>query len=300
MKEQPDLSSAASRLLDLAREVPALDSERRAQMKRAVLASAPSDPARSDSAMPGSPVVRSFVGALRAPILSAVVVALVAAITVPWAISAAEDGDALGASTTSPAGTPPLASPPDPAISHSGAAPPPSPTSPISNPPPPPAPEVLTVESPHALGSLKRPGSEHRRTMGPRAPAPIDDKSLVASPASSTAPIVSPLPSPSPSPESAAPAASSSLQEEVRLVRGADRAVSARDPNRALELLDEHERRFPRGTLASEREMLVVLALCAAGRDADAAEHATRFRERHPHSPLLDRLQHSCARGSRP
>lgn len=288
MTKDNELSSEASRLLDLARDVPALGSDRRERMKRAALAGFLPDPAGQSRGAPDAPIAGSMASTLRLPILTAVVVsAFVVAVVGPWALS----GGSGGAASSAPGVVPTtllVHSPPPIAATE---APVPS-QSPISNASSALA-DIPTVSSPHALGSVKPAVLERRRSVEPGA---------VATRPTNAREIPSSAPSPPPAHVASTPveATASSLHEEVRLVRGADAAVSGRDPNRALELLGEHERRFPRGVLSSERAMLVVLALCAAGRNAEALEHAARFKERYPHSPLQDRLAHSCAAGGRP
>lgn len=74
--------------------------------------------------------------------------------------------------------------------------------------------------------------------------------------------------------------------DEARLLLQARRAL-ATDPARALELADAHARRFPRGTLAQEREVLAVRALAALGRHEQARARAARFEARYPGSTHL-------------
>jgi hypothetical protein len=101
-----------------------------------------------------------------------------------------------------------------------------------------------------------------------------------------------PEPAPSSSPSPAAPA--DALAEETRLLRDADAATRAGDATRALALLAEHARRFPRGALAEERDAETVLALCAAGRTEDARAAARRFLAARPGSALAGRVRSSC------
>lgn len=85
------------------------------------------------------------------------------------------------------------------------------------------------------------------------------------------------------------------LGAETQLMRPADQALRTRDPARALDLLDEHERRFPQGVLAEERSAERVTALCALGRVAEAHAEAARFMATHADSPLVGSVQRSCA-----
>ena len=75
-----------------------------------------------------------------------------------------------------------------------------------------------------------------------------------------------------------------SLAEEHRLLRAA-RGALPKDPARALALAREHERKFPQGILAQEREVIAIQALAAMGRGDDAREKADGFDEAYPGSP---------------
>jgi len=101
---------------------------------------------------------------------------------------------------------------------------------------------------------------------------------------------VSPLPA---APLPSAPSPQFALQEEARLLREADRAMKARDWTGALRILDEHAARFPSGTLAPERAVQRVLALCGAGRVDQARREAAPMLTG-TSGPLEDRLRSSC------
>jgi hypothetical protein len=70
---------------------------------------------------------------------------------------------------------------------------------------------------------------------------------------------------------------------EAKLLLAARRALPA-DPKRALAHTSEHERRFPRGSMKEERELLAVRALMALGRSAEAVARAHRFESAYPGS----------------
>jgi hypothetical protein len=91
---------------------------------------------------------------------------------------------------------------------------------------------------------------------------------------------------------------SQQLAAEIELLARVNVAVNAGDGKRALDLLGEYDRRFGAGILAEERVAASVLALCAAGRAREARAAAERFQRRWPRSPLLGRIEASCA-GSR-
>ncbi|MEO8875537.1 MAG: hypothetical protein ABI461_08120 [Polyangiaceae bacterium] len=82
---------------------------------------------------------------------------------------------------------------------------------------------------------------------------------------------------------------------EVELIQHAQQALAANDASTALALLNEHARRFPNGALAEERDAARVLALCGAGRQADASAMGAAFLNRYPTSPLASRVRSSCA-----
>jgi hypothetical protein len=88
----------------------------------------------------------------------------------------------------------------------------------------------------------------------------------------------------------------SSFSVEASVLQAAQRALSQGDTAVALERLSEHARRFPSGALAEEREAAFVLALCAAGRVDEARRHRAALERAAPSSPLLPRLERSCAK----
>jgi hypothetical protein len=86
----------------------------------------------------------------------------------------------------------------------------------------------------------------------------------------------------------------SEVGSEVLLIEGAHAALRAGNAERALDLLDEHARRFPSGALGEERDAARVACLCAAGRTADAASARDRFLRAFPDSPQAAGVQSSC------
>ncbi len=92
---------------------------------------------------------------------------------------------------------------------------------------------------------------------------------------------------------SAVRAPASDLAEEQALVDRARAALSRGRVADALAATDEHMRRFPRGRLAEEREVLAIQALLGSGNRAAAEARAERFRKSFPKSvflPSLDRI----------
>jgi hypothetical protein len=78
---------------------------------------------------------------------------------------------------------------------------------------------------------------------------------------------------------------------ELRLLERAREALARGNFPDAWSALTTHERRFPRGRLAEEREALEVNTLLGLGRRDDAERVAADFRRRFPHSVLLARME---------
>ena len=87
-----------------------------------------------------------------------------------------------------------------------------------------------------------------------------------------------------PSANSAASGSDVDLAGERALVDRARTALSRGQSGDALDALDAHASRYPRGRLSEEREALAVDALARAGRMDAARERATRFRRVYPNS----------------
>ena len=80
------------------------------------------------------------------------------------------------------------------------------------------------------------------------------------------------------------------LVREARLFDGVSGLVE-RDPAAALAQLDRHEREFPRGQLAAEREFFAVQALHRLGRDAEARTRGDALLARFSTSPYASRTR---------
>jgi hypothetical protein len=78
------------------------------------------------------------------------------------------------------------------------------------------------------------------------------------------------------------------LQQARRLARP--------KPEAALQLLDEHKRRFARGILAPEREVLAIEILRVLSRTAEADARLKAFGEHYPGSVYLHRLKQPSSR----
>jgi hypothetical protein len=77
---------------------------------------------------------------------------------------------------------------------------------------------------------------------------------------------------------------------EAALLRRAREMTNAA-PARALELLQEHEVRFPRSALVQEREVLRIEALFRLGRSGQATALARGFPQKFPMSGHLPRVE---------
>lgn len=91
-------------------------------------------------------------------------------------------------------------------------------------------------------------------------------------------------------PKRAAPVGSNTGIQEFELIRAARAALPA-DPARALALARTHEKKFPRGVLAQEREVIVISALKKLGKTGEANSRADAFKKSHPesaHNPKFD------------
>jgi len=88
------------------------------------------------------------------------------------------------------------------------------------------------------------------------------------------------VPSAQPSP----PRGGGGLAEEVALLSRAETALHGGRFGSALRVLDDYERRFPRGALAQEDVSARVQALCGLGRVADAKSQLRRLAANSPHA----------------
>jgi TolA-binding protein len=74
------------------------------------------------------------------------------------------------------------------------------------------------------------------------------------------------------------------LLNERLLLERASAALMRGDSSAALQALREHARRFPRGELAEERQVLMIRALRAAGQDEAAEKVSKDFKSKFPSS----------------
>ncbi len=98
---------------------------------------------------------------------------------------------------------------------------------------------------------------------------------------------------------SALPAMSSSktdrLGQEVALLSRATSALRAGRAADALALLNEHQRKFPKGVLSEERRAAKAQALCSLGRQSEGRAELAHLT---PRSPAAVRAQQACGNGN--
>jgi hypothetical protein len=128
----------------------------------------------------------------------------------------------------------------------------------------------------------------------PEAPAPEVPAPEAAAPAPLRAPprparrVAAPKPAAAPAEPPAPPAAD--IAAETRLLDQA-KAALARDPAGSGRLAAEHERLFPQGLLAQEREVIAIEALVRAGALEAARARADGFVRRFPRSAHRRRVE---------
>jgi hypothetical protein len=84
------------------------------------------------------------------------------------------------------------------------------------------------------------------------------------------------------------------IDDELSWLGAAQEALRQHEPTRALQLVQEHAFRFPRGALAQERRAVQVLALCALQRKQAARSVLHELEQRAPSSPLVAGIRRNC------
>jgi len=103
------------------------------------------------------------------------------------------------------------------------------------------------------------------------------------------------VPSTVPASPAPAPIKTSSIKDELDLLRQAQQRLNGGYAEEALSMLESHQRGHPDGRLKQERMAVRVFALCKAGRRAEARAAARRFLAEAPSSPLAPRVARACA-----
>jgi hypothetical protein len=122
----------------------------------------------------------------------------------------------------------------------------------------------------------------------PAASAPAPTVETIAAPLQSA-----PAPASPQAPASAPASPGESLASERALLDVARSAFGRGESDEALAALARHEKLFPGGQLAEEREALAVRSLVLAGRASEARARAARFRKRYPTSVMLPAVEAS-------
>ena len=85
-------------------------------------------------------------------------------------------------------------------------------------------------------------------------------------------------------------------EDELTLIVQAEAALRADQPERALRLLQLHERRHPDADTGEERLALRVLALCALGRVEEGRGLRHSFLQQYDRSAYRTRIENACPR----
>ncbi|MBN2193045.1 MAG: hypothetical protein JW751_09535 [Polyangiaceae bacterium] len=135
---------------------------------------------------------------------------------------------------------------------------------------------LTTPPIPIAPPTLSAPSAEiSKGILTPTAPSEVPKRAIRK-------------PRPTPAPRTAP---SASIADELKSLDAARSALSAGNPAGALTRLDEHARRYPRGGLALEAEVLRIEALAQSGNRAAAATRARAFVARYPTSVFTPRVR---------
>jgi hypothetical protein len=153
-------------------------------------------------------------------------------------------------------------------------------------------------------GAVAVAGAAAVRTRVPE-PLPRAPSAFSAAPPTPVAPVPPPEPALAPvpavpsaraeaarQPASLAPTrgeAQDALVGEARLLNEAHQAL-ANNPKKAFLLAQDHERRYPRGQLAAERELIQIQALVKLGRQREAEARGRALRRTAPNSIYDQRL----------
>jgi hypothetical protein len=160
---------------------------------------------------------------------------------------------------------------------------------------PEPAPAIASAPTSELSPSLE---PTPNTPASPSVPPPVEPPAPAVEPASTPSEPARPQersrrPRPA-DPEPAPEIATDTLAAEMALLAAARKALKTGDADEALEQLAAHAEQFPKGALASERELSRVTALCQAGREAEAVKVARAYANKHPESPLAKRADAPC------
>jgi TolA-binding protein len=150
---------------------------------------------------------------------------------------------------------------------------------------------TLVAQPPDPVGD-SAPVVQPAAQLAQQRPPPQPQPAAVTEPAKDQATVAPDPPEPASRPSGGKTTpARASLSEELAALDAARAALQSGDGAGALRRLNEHARRFPRGRLRLEAEVLWIEALARTGNRTAAARRARRFLDRHPNSVLAPRLR---------
>jgi len=129
---------------------------------------------------------------------------------------------------------------------------------------------------------------QHKSTPRPAALAPAPETKEQVTPRPPPQTLVVPRQAPPPVRVKPLPRG---LADEQAFLEEAGAALRNGSPERALKVLQQHERAFPSGQLSEARDAMAIQALVAQGKSDAARARAAEFRRRHPRSlfqPAVD------------
>jgi hypothetical protein len=146
---------------------------------------------------------------------------------------------------------------------------------------------TLAEPVPREVAAVSQPATESLR---PKAVAQPQRAEEGATPVESLA-LEAPSEALKPAPSSHSSTDKASIADEMRVLDEARRTLSAGDGAATMRVLDAYRKQFPRGSFSQEAVLLRIQALVQVGDHAAARALAQRFRDRHPNSPHLRRIE---------
>ena len=155
-----------------------------------------------------------------------------------------------------------------------------------------------TPPTPHKLGPARATAQ-----IPVEPPSTATEPTLKRAEATVPTPAATPLPTADPGRRSLTASKRASRQsggregwmEELQLLGRARQSDAHDNYPEVLALVAEHERTYPDGRLAEEREVLRVKALVGLGRGGEARRAAVKFRRQFPRSVLLPKIEDMLA-----
>jgi hypothetical protein len=158
----------------------------------------------------------------------------------------------------------------------------------------PPATNAVVVAEQRTVAELPE---ERSQEIAPRAAPPGEPAQLEPSEPTPEKKSVTERPAPRVRAPEPAAIQISSLADERRLIEQTHTVLGRGDAEAALTLLRQHAREFEAGVFVEEREALLAIATCTAGRFDEGQAAARDFLAQYPHAVLAARVRKSCAIG---